>query len=155
MPSHMFSVLEYTFFSFFLECSNSFFKATSQMLPSVWSPSIPLSQRESLYSVLTQNAGKPQIEHHHKILHWNDLSCEHFQAKDHDLHIFVYVRNWHSRRHIWSAIEMLVKRLHVGRCLFVCLFLIFVKGNLLVKGHLTGFQWANLGVLGYSLWWKK
>ena len=32
-----------------------------------------------------------QSEHHHKMFHWSDLSCEPFQAKDHDLHICVYV----------------------------------------------------------------
>lgn len=44
MPSHMlFSVPEYTF-SLFLERSNSLSKATSQMLPAVWSASILLPQ---------------------------------------------------------------------------------------------------------------
>ena len=48
----------YLFFFFlplFLYCSNSFFEAMSWMLPSVWSPSIPLPWRESLPSVLSQN----------------------------------------------------------------------------------------------------
>lgn len=36
-------------------------------------------------------------------------------------------------------------------CFVLCFVFCFVKGNLLVQSHLTGFQCANLGVLGYSL----